>query len=33
VGMPRQLGFEQGKCIVSVNVKLDMQNKIDKVPD
>ena len=24
VGMPRQLGFAQGKCVVSINVELDM---------
>jgi glycosyltransferase involved in cell wall biosynthesis len=33
VGMPRQLGFESGKCAVSINVKLAMDGKIDKRPD
>ena len=32
VGMPRQLGFESGKCIVSINVKLAMDGKIDRPP-
>jgi len=33
VGMPRQLGFETGKCIVTVDVQLAMEGKIDKIPD
>ena len=28
VGMPRQLGFGQGKCVVSINVELDMKDKM-----
>jgi glycosyltransferase involved in cell wall biosynthesis len=32
VGMPRQLGFESGKCIVSVNVKLVMDGEIVNPP-
>ena len=32
VGMPRQLGFEQGKLKVSVTVELAMQKKIDTPP-
>ena len=28
VGMPRQLGFGQGKCVVSINVELDMQDRM-----
>ena len=29
VGMPRQLGFEQGRCTVSINVRLSLRNKLD----
>ena len=32
VGMPRQLGFGQGKCVVSINVELDMQNPMPIPP-
>lgn len=32
VGMPRQLGFEKGKCTVSVSVKLALEGNIDKPP-
>lgn len=32
IGMPRQLGFESGKCIVSINVKLAMEGKIGEPP-
>lgn len=33
IGMPRQLGFEQGQCTVSLTVQLKLQKKIDRVPD
>lgn len=33
VGMPRQLGFEEGRCIVSIDVRLKMQTRIAKAPD
>ncbi len=33
VGMPRQLGFESGKCVVSINIKLEMTGKIARPPE
>ena len=32
VGMPRQLGFERGKCTVSITVQIAMQDEIDAPP-
>ena len=32
IGMPRQLGFEEGKCTVSINVRLALRGKIDQIP-
>ena len=29
IGMPRQLGFERGRCTVSINVDIRLQNKTD----
>jgi hypothetical protein len=33
IGMPRQLGFEEGHCTVSITVKLSMDKKISVVPE
>ena len=33
VGMPRQLGFEQGNHSASIVVRIDMDGKIDRPPE
>ena len=33
IGMPRQLGFEQGEHSASIVVRIDMRNKLDRPPE